>query len=168
MARILIIGSGPNAAEEVERARTTASGNRRFWDITVGVNYAAERYGPVDVQCTIHPKLFAGNRKLAPYLVSTVGVRGCDEILHWNWPGCDNSGSGGLYAVKWALNQDPDQVVLAGVGIDLAPHDTGGRVWEDAARFRPTWEYVKPQLEGVVTSMGGWTRELLGAPSWDR
>lgn len=154
MTSALIIGSGPNVAAEL----SLVSG--RKFDYRIGVNQAAHDYGPVDFHVTLHPRLYA-KTKAAP-LVAPIRQPGVDHVMDWKWVEKHNSGSSGLYAVRWALKVlQCDEIVLAGVGIDVTPHYYGGGEWTEAMRFRATWEAVLSQLRGKVVSLGGWTRDLL-------
>jgi hypothetical protein len=67
-----------------------------------------------------------------------------------------------LFAVKYALEKlKADEIVLAGVGMDAGPHYYNPSAWHDAQKFQRTWEQVADKLRGKVTSLGGWTAELL-------
>lgn len=152
--RVLVIGSGANVAAEL------ATVDRASFDKVIGVNRAAIHFGPVDIHCSLHPREYSPIK--AAYLVSHEKQRGVDEVFPclW-WPG-GNSGSSGLYAVKYALEKlGATAVVLAGVGMDEGPHFYNPSAWHQAKRFQRTWAAVAPLLRGKVTSLGGWTAELL-------
>lgn len=156
--RALIIGSGCTVYADLVAAEQWA------FDARIGVNQAAIDFGPVDWHVTMHPREYA-HRKAAP-LVSFHAFAGVDLVHPWQWPdGPANSGSSGLYAVKFALEHlQASEVILAGVPIDPGPHYYGSDGWQAAIRFRRAWEFATPTIKGRVRSLSGWTRELLGDP----
>lgn len=81
----------------------------------------------------------------------------------------DWKGSSGLFAVKIALEQSCDLIVLAGVPMDAdAAHFFDPKSWNDANAFHKGWLAHKAKIAPYVRSMSGWTAELLGRPdaSW--
>lgn len=154
---VLIIGSGGNVEFELETI------NRADFDKVIAVNRAARLFGPVDYHVSLHPERFAA-RKQAHFVAPRQDrYRLVDEVFSWKWPEFEgNSGSSGLYAVKYALERlDAHSVVLAGVGMDIAPHVYNSRDWKAAADHRITWTKVAKRIAPKVTSLGGWTKELL-------
>ena len=155
MDSVLIIGSGHNVEREL------AAVDRASFGSVIGVNRAALMYGPVDYHVTLHPEIYTKPGKKAAHMVSWRRVQGVDEILDFRWPGCQTSGSSGLYAVKYALDVlKAEHVTLAGIGLD-GPHIYTRHDWAQAEQFRRTWRKVLPKIKGRVTSLGGWTKELL-------
>lgn len=155
--RVLIIGSGAKVESELAQI------NRADFDAVIGVNRAARLYPPVDIHISLHPHTYA-ERKIA-HFVAHMDLPGVDEVFDYQWPGCQTSGSSGLYAVKYALERlHADAVVLCGVGMEVEPHIYTSNDWQGANRYREAWEVVEPILRGRVTSMGGWTAQLLGQP----
>ncbi len=153
MDSVLIIGSGHNVEREL------ATVDRSSFSAVIGVNRAAILYGPVDYHVTLHPEIYA--KKKAAYMVAWKAGKGVDEVLPFRWPGCHHSGSSGLYAVKFALEVlVAENVTLAGIGMD-GPHVYNDRDWPQAQQFQKDWIKVLPTLKGRVTSLGGWTKELL-------
>lgn len=155
--KVLIIGSGARVHQEL------AMVDRASFDLVIGVNQAAIDFD-TDVLVTLHPKEYA-NKADKP-VVSYVPLDGVTKVMPFQWEGMNRtggsaSGSSGLYAVKYALSIGAKEVVLAGVGMDILPHYYGGGEWTECLRFRGAWEAVASQLRGRVTSLGGWTRELL-------
>lgn len=73
----------------------------------------------------------------------------------------------GLYGVRIALLLGYDQIVLAGI-----PNDATGHFYEDPRTARSmvtsaaVWKRFAPEMAGRVTSLSGWTADLLGAPGW--
>lgn len=77
----------------------------------------------------------------------------------------DWQGSSGLFAVKIALEQEHRGVLLAGVPMDRAQHHfVRGRPWPSASAFLKGWRLHMDAIKPHTRSMGGWTREQLGAP----
>lgn len=154
--KVLVIGSGHNVKAEL------AMIDRDGFDKVIGVNRAAELFGPVDIHISLHPDKFAKNKQA--HFVSFTQMPGVDEVLDYVWPDTKGkSGSSGLYAVKYAIERlQADLVVLAGVGMDTAPHVYNNCNWKQAEILRTTWAEVRSRLIGKVVSLGGYTAELLG------
>lgn len=156
--RVLIIGSSASVRADLGRIQ------RSDFDSVIGVNQAAIEFGPVDFHITLHPDQFAYRK--AGRMVSYRNELGVDEVFDWRWPQIkNNSGSSGLYAVKYALDRlNADYIVLAGIGMDESPH-FDGRPWKDFSRYRKAWPAVLPAIKGKVYSLSGWTAKLLGEPN---
>lgn len=149
-----MIGSGANVERELVMV------DRADFDVVLGVNRAAMLYGPVDYHVSLHPEQYAPV-KVAP-LVAHRKARHVDIVHDCLWRRGGNSGSSGLFAVKFALERlGASCVTLAGVGMDYAPHVYNALDWPQAEMFQRTWREVAPQLRGNVVSLGGWTAELL-------
>lgn len=155
--RILVIGSGAGVIEELSQI------NRQGFDAIIGINRAAIMFAPVDYHISLHPRIYA-ERKVS-YFIAHQEVARVDEVFPYEWKGCTNSGSSGLYAVKYALEKlKADEVVLCGVGMDERSHTYNEAPWKYAKKYQQSWLHVADELRGRVTSMGGWTAELLGRP----
>lgn len=81
------------------------------------------------------------------------------------------SGSSGLFAVKVALiDMGIRNVILCGIPINPAPHETGKTHWTGGEGkkicegFRVAWRNMPKKYQRRITSMSGWTRETFGAP----
>lgn len=154
--RVLVIGSSASARADLSRI------DRKDYQLIIGVNQAANEFGPVDVHITLHPEEFAKCK--AAHLVSYKPWPLVDEVFDWRWPSLKaNSGSSGLYAVKYALQRKATHVTLAGVSMDEQPHFDGRpfKMWNN---YRPAWKANLPALKGKVFSLSGWTAQLLGEP----
>lgn len=151
--RALVIGSGDRVAAELRKV------DRESFDVVIGVNAAAIDYGPVDYHVTLHPEQYAP--KKAATLVTHKKAKGADIITPYAFRKHGKSGSSGLFGVKFALiDLGADEVVLAGVGMDFAPHYNRPDIWKPKG-FRTAWVEALPEMQGKVTSLGGWTAELL-------
>lgn len=112
---VLVIGSGANVEDELAQI------NRNDFDKIIGVNRAAILYGPVDYHCSLHPREYAPIKKAR--LISHKWCKGVDEVFPCEWRNGGNSGSSGLFAVKYALERlKADHITLVGVGMDAEPH----------------------------------------------
>jgi hypothetical protein len=80
----------------------------------------------------------------------------------------DWAGSSGLFAVKVAIEEGFERIVLAGVPMTAeGAHYYDAKVWTAAHVFHSGWNHRLPQIKDIVRSMSGWTRELLGEPTRD-
>lgn len=150
----LIIGSGKNVSNELQTVDKSTFG------IVIGVNRAAIDHGPVDVQCSLHPEHYAS--KKAAYFVSAIPHKLADEVHSRHWGNSVSSGSSGMFAVHYAIERlGFNEVLLAGIPIEKAPHYYGGGDWADAERFQKVWRQMLPLMRGKVFSLGGWTQQLL-------
>jgi hypothetical protein len=78
----------------------------------------------------------------------------------------DWSGSSGLFAVKVALEQGFNGIVLTGVPMkEDAGHFVRKHDWPSASNFRNGWVHHEKDIKQFVRSMSGWTRELFGEPT---
>lgn len=75
-----------------------------------------------------------------------------------------SSASSGMFAVKVALHDGYDRVLLVGLPLDTSNHFARGRPWLERASFIRGFENATPHLLGRVKSMSGHTRRVLGAP----
>lgn len=82
-------------------------------------------------------------------------------------------GTSGLFATQIALSPLLfSGVILAGVPIDCAAganYPLHGKQWASGyeGRYRRGWMQALSVIRDRVRSMGGWTQEILGAPSRD-
>ena len=70
------------------------------------------------------------------------------------------SGSSAIVGALAALRLGYEKIILC--GIHLTGNAFEGNSYE---AFRPGWTYHKDKFVGKVKSTGGWTQELLGAPT---
>ena len=84
------------------------------------------------------------------------------------WPG----GSSGMLAAQVAIEKlGCRRVVLCGIPISVTQHfkeskeDFRGKDWKAADKHWKSWPTEKHRMVGIVRSMSGRTRELLGYPS---
>ena len=93
----------------------------------------------------------------------------------YRFPGMNASASSGIFAVKVALDDGFDRIVLAGIPMTKeAGHflpktknvnrEIRGVVWNQRENFMPGFEIAKKFLIGKVRSMSGHTAQVLGTP----
>lgn len=144
------------------------------YDLTIAINdFGARWSGPINIWCTLHPIKMAGwrsARERAGYPaalrhIGHVPADGVDEGREYRFPGQPSSGSSGLFAVKLALDQGYNRIVLAGVPMtpDHGHHDDG-KPWDECGAYLPAWQWALPIMWGKVRSMSGWTAEKFGQP----
>jgi len=94
----------------------------------------------------------------------------------YRWPGMSSSASSGIYAVKVALDDGFDRVVIAGCPMTpesghFLPNtknvngESRGPIWKQRDNFKPGLLIAVPFMRGKVKSMSGYTKELLGYPT---
>lgn len=135
----------------------------------IATNDAGVAYqGHIDYWCSLHPEKLSrwmGQRTGNPDFVSVShkerrGVR-IDRIVRELWPG-----STGLYAAQFAVNElDCDEIILCGIPMTTTGHFFDSDPWRHCEKYRRGWKEAYPILAGRVTSLSGWTRDLLGAPA---
>jgi hypothetical protein len=176
MTRALVVGCSDNVWQEVEAAQKLASYDAFYVVKMAGIHWDQGRF----TWATLHPEFMDGykteRRKLGlpdcyelvgppAHEVGRHGDHHLDRRITYRWPGMTSSGASGLFAVKVALDDGHDRIVLAGVPmLREGGHFARTRVWEQRDSFMPAWTVAKPFLKGKVRSMSGWTKEYLGEP----
>jgi hypothetical protein len=124
----------------------------------------------VDYGITLHPERTDGylQNRLANGLAAEFPVwahrhyssmRKHDSTNDW-------AGSSGLFAVRVALKEGFDKIVLAGVPMDgKFGHITRKEKWTNDVSFRSGWRQRQSEIAPFVRSMSGWTKEILGVPT---
>lgn len=125
----------------------------------------------IDHWATLHPEKLAGWRmgrwKRGGNGDYTTWSRRNPELVDRIISGW-SSGSSGMLGVGVALDVGAENVVLAGIPMGSEGHFFSPDPWGAFETHRPAWEKRIDVLRGRVTSMSGWTRELLGAPELQR
>ncbi|CAH1661780.1 conserved hypothetical protein [Hyphomicrobiales bacterium] len=178
--RALILGGADSVWRDEKAARKLAK-----FHATIAVNDAGAAYsGPVDILATLHPeklgrwiaerreRRFPSFGRIAAHAGNgTTGRRGeppADISTDYRWPGMSVSGSSGLFAVKVAIEQGFDRIVLCGVPMEPAgAHFFDPRAWKECEIFKEAWITALPHIAEKTRSMGGWTQELLGPATRD-
>ncbi len=135
----------------------------------LAVNDSAVAYqGRIDYLVSLHPEKlpqWTGKRKGNSDFETVChkprkGVQ-VDHVVREMWPG-----SSGLFAAQFAVNDlDCTDVILCGVPMTPTGHFFDSDPWRHCQKYRRAWKEAQPVLAGRVTSLSGWTRELLGAPA---
>lgn len=95
-----------------------------------------------------------------------------DRHVTYRWPGMCASGSSGFFAIKIAIDDGHDRVVLA--GIPMSPEEGHYRegkfrrtnTWAPRDSFLGPWTSHKEYYADKTRSLsGGWTEALLGRPT---
>lgn len=155
------------------------------FDATIAINDMLAHYqGEIDFAVSLHPEKYTewmagrdakgysrpkafvahdGNTQMGrnnPFPV--------DIVMDYRWPGMGGSGSSGLFAVKVAIEQGFDRIVLCGVPMDGAqPHFFDNIAWTEVNAFTEAWGVARPFIQDVTRSMSGQTKEWLGYPTRD-
>lgn len=177
MKRALVIGCANEVWQEVEEAQKLGHFDTIYCVKMAGIYWAE---GPF-VWVGLHPEFWDRYKlertklglphdcyeTVAP-LPSEVGNHHqckSDRNTSFRFPGMTSSGASGLFAVKVAMEDGHDRIVLAGVPMTRETgHFVRGAPWQQFDNFTSAWKVMKPKLQGRVKSVSGWTRELLGAP----
>ena len=186
MKQAIIIGSASCVFDDFDAAVAAIGVN---FDLCA-VKYAGVFWpGEIDYWISLHPE------KLQPF-VEERGRRGHPparriivhrqqmdrEVGRWKYPinaevypefrwvENGSSGSSSLYAVKCLLKDGYERIVLCGCPMDktvmhLEPNATP-RFAKSTEHFKRGWQQALPEIRDKVYSMSGWTRDLLGEPSW--
>ena len=181
MTCALVLGGADCVWRDVEAALALGE-----FDAVVTCNDVTALWpGQVDAAVSLHAekwpiwlRLRAANGYPAPARVvghdafkrSPIRDVGAGVVTHWSpqmLPGETESGSSGLFAAKYALDDlGHDRAVLCGVPMTAeARHFFDKRFWGGAAGHRRGWRQAERALQGRLKSMSGWTAELLGRPS---
>lgn len=174
--KALVLGGGEGVWREVEATEQMLGLD--WWDIAVACNDVACHWPrPLDAWCTLHPEKMAGWKKAR----ETNGHPPASEHIARHGkktPAIDRTirhpygnGSSGLLAVAVAQDLGATHIILCGVPMKKSPYfaesdvHPEGKVFAGADAHWKKWRQHGSELDGVVKSMSGRTRELLGAPT---
>lgn len=149
-----------------------------WWDAVVACNDIGCHWPrPLDAWCTLHPEKMQRWRDAREQnghpppgeCIARQGKnkRGIDRTIRHRFGG----GSSGLLAVSVAFALGADKIVLCGVPMTKTPHFAESEVhpstkpWGSANSHWKKWRLHAEKMDGVVKSMGGRTRTLLGPPT---
>lgn len=172
MSRVLVFGAAAGVGEEIAAAQAIMS-----FDLVVAVKrYGCEYPGRIDHWVSFHPEFFEewiairarrGYPPAGAYWASNYkgsGLRGERWPFYLQRVNCEG-GSSGFIGVAVARKEGATKIVLAGIPMDgERGHFNKPGPWKEAIIHRQAWVDHYPQLQGVVRSMSGWTREVFGAP----
>jgi len=183
MKLALVVGCADCVWDEVEAAQKLATFDEIYCVKMSGIYWEE---GPFH-WITLHPEYMAAYKEkraalnlpsnfdiIAP-LINEVGnhwQHAADRRVSFRWnvdpitgPELSSSGSSGLFAVRIAMIDGCDRIVLAGVPMTKeGRHFARGHEWQHTSVFTGAWEQAASRLRGRVKSFSGWTMNLLGAP----
>lgn len=88
------------------------------------------------------------------------------EFIDHQYPGQQEAGSSGLFAIKVALDDGADRVVVCGCPMtEEGCHYFDKRPWGGAIGQRRGWRQSISHIKSKTRSCSGWTMELLGSPT---
>jgi hypothetical protein len=170
----LVIGGAPNVRADVAKARRL-----RPDAVLLGANDAGALYREIEHVWTIHSEcsaVFRG-RALGRIEIHTACERPGMYEADWFWrdvPDYEaiNSGSSGWAAGLWARHLlGCAEVILCGIGMTGDPlrHARGYRANHDHGPPTERWRHdaqraIDLGLTEGITSMSGWSRDVLGGP----
>lgn len=169
MKTALVLGGAAGVWDDAARALSRFQPHAAAAVNDIGTRWA----GRLDIWASLHHEKMAGWRQErvrrgfgpAKTHIGCEPAPGIDAVEDYRWPGMNASGSSGLYAVKLLMDRGFDRIVLAGIPMDPAgAHFFNTARWDEVESFWQAWLDQAPRLKGIVKSMSGRTRELLGAP----
>jgi len=169
----VVAGSGPDFFKDFERAQAIAPEA----DV-LAVNMTGLWVPKVKYLVSLHAALLGPLRSLrTEFDWCKQGTSAPATVCHHAHPGVDEvfpkpvqgiAGTSSLFAVRVALGKGYERVILAGVPMDNsgrffdppnAPH-----VWPHEVDRGPWQLAAQDECAGRVTSVSGWTAQLLGEP----
>lgn len=167
MAIALIVGGADNVWEDAVAAMSLFTPDATFLVKSMIAHWPLS----ADYGITLHPEWISKWLRERPRLSGRVS----DKLEIWAHKRANNlvdkvtddwQGSSGLLAVKVALEEGFDGIVLAGVPMDAQRNHFVRKVtWSSCQMFRKGWEVHLPTIRDKTRSMSGWTQERLGAPT---
>lgn len=162
----LILGGAPSVWRELAEAQALLSRPH----LVVASNQAGMTYdGHLDAWCSLHPDFLLdwaarrhGNDDYRVFLPNTYPGWPQAKVVKDRWD-C----SSGLYAAQVALFElGAAGAILCGVPMDAdAGHIAHDGPWTDAGHYRRSCRDALPDIGARTRAMGGWTRDLYGAPT---
>ena len=176
MTRALVVGCADSVWNEVEAAQKLATFDAFYVVKMAGIHWDQGYFHWI----TLHPEYMTRYRaertkinlpdsfEIVGPLIDELGLHWehpCDRRVSYRWPNMTSSGSSGLFAVKVALDDGHDRVVLAGVPMERdGNHFARGKTWTQRDCFADAWTQMASKIKPNVRSLSGWTQQLLGAP----
>jgi hypothetical protein len=173
----LIVGCANNLWKDVEQARKIGEFDATYCVKLAGVYWPAK----FQVWVTLHPERMGhmeeerhklgypnGYDIVAPLKdeapAYAYAVRSMRQVSY-RYDNKTRSPSSGVYAVKVALEDGFDRIVLAGVPLDGSKHFKRSEPWREADVYMHGFKDYQLHFAGRVRSMSGRTREALGFPT---
>lgn len=184
MKRALIVGCGERVWQDVDEAMALCEWDGFYVCKLAGVHWQHEGHF---VWPTLHPEFMDDfekqrrerglhqNYEIVAPLQTEVGRHNWITKFRrtsFRFKGMTASGSSGLFAVKIAIEDGYDRLVLAGMPMTKDPHfsrrDQFGKPvpWKQRDSFLRGWEVARSHYKDKTRSIsGGWTEETLGRPT---
>jgi hypothetical protein len=167
MNAMLIIGSAPCVHDDLRHAveiiRHAGAG---YSKMCIGLTASDMHAAPVKYLATYHPALLPDIRQRrevaggnTDYIIISHEAGQGVSIIEPLLPG-ERSGSSALLGTLAALKLGYARIILC--GCPMTGENDKGNKYES---FRVGWTNKQKFLNDRVRSMGGWTQELLGAPT---
>lgn len=189
MRKALIVGCARSVWDEVKAAQELCIFDATYCVKSAGIHWP----GKFDVWVTLHPEAiddyeaerkklgFPGGYEIVSTLDGLVGMhkgkgKNIRRKLDYRWPGMNASASSGIFAVKVAMDDGYERIVLAGIPMDkdaghflpgtrtVNKETVRGPQWLHRDSFMPGFEIAKKFMAGKVRSMSGHTAKVLGSP----
>ncbi|MEI7635880.1 MAG: hypothetical protein WCJ37_01130 [Syntrophus sp. (in: bacteria)] len=162
---IAVVGSAPNALLDLY---SLIESTGRFCDImAIGLDAVRMITGAPRYVATNHiediPEIshILSGKQADTMIISYKQAPGVDIVEPYA-PIIERSGSSSMTGTLAAIRLGYKKIVLC--GIPLTGNAPEGNPYE---AFRLGWEDKKDELTGKVKSLSGWTKELLGNPTWE-
>lgn len=174
----LVLGGGACVWDDLEKAREFGP-----FDATIAINDMLAHYeGEIDFAVSLHPEKYhlwmqerdgKGMPRPKAFVAHSNNTEQgrqkafpLDIVTDYRWPGMGGSGSSGLFAVKVAIEQGFDRIVLCGVPMDgKQSHFFDKTPWSEVTAFTEAWTIANPFIRDVTRSMSGNTKDWLGYPT---
>lgn len=159
---LIIVGSAPCMNDDLQKARALI-GNRPVNYMVIGLSTARTYDGPVTFAVIGH----CGNLPEIRRLLEQKGAKNYKTIDYHANAGIDiiepdpsPSGSSSLIGTFAAISMGYRKIILAGCPLSgVTSHG------DPCDEYHPGWDSKKDELIGIVKSMSGWTKGLLGEPT---
>ena len=162
--RLLIIGSAPCVYADIERAQVFGD----FDVMAIGIDALDKYSGAFAFVASNHQEDIMPIHAVMLQRSEACGYNGPYLMIapeHWRGvqivePYRPPSGSSAITGAFAAIRLGYEKIILC--GCPLTGNAPEGNPYE---AFRPGWETHRAVFDGIVKSMSGWTRDLLGAPT---
>lgn len=187
--RCLVVGCADCVRADVDAAQALCDFDAVYCVKQAGIHWPRK----FEVWATLHPEFMdayeaeraalglPGGYEIVSTLDGLVGShagkgKNIKRKIDYRWPGMNASASSGIFAVKVAIEDGFNRIVLAGIPFTKeAGHflpkskgvhgETRGTVWRYRDSFTPGLMLALPHMREKVRSMSGYTKELLGYPT---
>lgn len=163
-SNLIVFGIAPGVYNEIMEVPLIL-GHRPMDYMAIGMDALNKVPWPVQYIVTNHVEdlpTILSNRKMQgehkAKIISPYAATGVDIVLDPPYEG--PSGSSAIVGTLAAIYMGYTKIILC--GIHLTGNAFEGNPYE---AFRPGWIHHQKTVQGKVRSMGGWTRELLDAPT---